>query len=75
MLRNWQNAEPEPILRAVMQIAGIEPTAREKLRQIIQRYLDGDVSAACPADVALRNTSCVALQRTATGLEPTTGGL
>jgi|HubBroStandDraft_6_1064221.scaffolds.fasta_scaffold2614664_1 hypothetical protein len=54
-----------------MQIAGIEPTAREKLRQIIQRYLDGDVYAACPADVASRmRTSCTAGMTYRTGTVP-----
>ena len=31
MLLNWRNPEHEPLLRAVMQIAGNEPATREKL--------------------------------------------
>jgi hypothetical protein len=39
MLLNWQNPEHEPLLGPVMQIAGNEPAAREKLRRIIERSM------------------------------------
>jgi AcrR family transcriptional regulator len=43
MLRDWQDPDHEPVLRAVMQIAGNEPATREKLRHIIERSMMGPV--------------------------------
>jgi hypothetical protein len=39
MLRNWRNPDHEPVLRAVMQIAGNEPAVQERLRYIIERSI------------------------------------
>jgi AcrR family transcriptional regulator len=62
MLRNWQNPEHEPILRAVLQIAGNEPTIREKLRQIIQRSMMGPSAQALGPDERALRSGLIAAQ-------------
>lgn len=62
MLQNWQNPEHEPILRAVMQIAGNEPAIREKLRQIIQRSMMGPSAQALSEDERALRSGLVAAQ-------------
>jgi AcrR family transcriptional regulator len=62
MLRNWQNPEHEPILRAVMQIAGNEPAAREKLRQIIQRSMMGPSAQALSENERALRSGLIAAQ-------------
>jgi AcrR family transcriptional regulator len=46
MLRNWDNPDHGPILRAVLQIAGNEPATREKLRLIIEHSMMGPSAQA-----------------------------
>lgn len=41
MLRNWENPDHGPVLRAILQIAGNEPATRERLRTIIERSMLG----------------------------------
>jgi AcrR family transcriptional regulator len=62
MLRNWQNPEHEPILRAVMQIAGSEPAIREKLRQIIQRSMMGPSAQALSENERALRSGLIAAQ-------------
>lgn len=62
MLRNWQNPEHEPILRAVMQIAGNEPAIREKLRQIIQRSMMGPSTQALSENERALRSGLIAAQ-------------
>jgi hypothetical protein len=62
MLRNWQNPEHEPILRAVMQIAGNEPAIREKLRQIIQRSMIGPSAQALSENERALRSGLIAAQ-------------
>ena len=62
MLQNWQNPEHEPILRAVMQIAGNEPAIREKLRRIIQRSMMGPSAQALVEDERALRSSLIASQ-------------
>ena len=62
MLRNWQNPEHEPILRAVMQIAGNEPAIREKLRQIIQRSMMGPSAQALSENERALRSGLIAAQ-------------
>jgi AcrR family transcriptional regulator len=54
MLRNWQDPEHEGVLRAVLQIAGNEPAAREKLRLMIERSIIGPSSQALEDERLLR---------------------
>ncbi len=62
MLANWQNPEHEPVLRAVLQIAGHEPTIREKLRHIIERSMMGPSAQALPENERLLRSSLIAGQ-------------
>jgi AcrR family transcriptional regulator len=62
MLRNWQNPEHEPVLRAVLQIAGSEPATREKLRHIIERSVMGPSAQALSEDERLLRSSLIAGQ-------------
>ena len=62
MLRNWQNPEHEPILRAVMQIAGNEPAIREKLRQIIQQSMMGPSAQALSENERALRSGLIAAQ-------------
>src|ERR1700683_4490131 len=62
MLRNWQNPEHGPVLRAVLQIAGNEPTTREKLRHIIERSMMGPWAEALSEDERLLRSSLIAGQ-------------
>jgi AcrR family transcriptional regulator len=62
MLRNWQNPEHEPILRAVMQIAGNEPAIREKLRHIIQRSMMGPSAQALGENERALRSGLIAAQ-------------
>lgn len=62
MLQNWQNPEHEPILRAVLQIAGNEPAIREKLRQIIQRSMMGPSAQVLSEDERALRSGLVAAQ-------------
>ena len=62
MLRNWQNPEHEPVLRAVLQIAGNEPATREKLRLIIERSMMGPSAQALREDERLLRSGLIAGQ-------------
>jgi AcrR family transcriptional regulator len=62
MLRNWQNPDHEPVLRAVMQIAGNEPAVRDKLRLIIERSMMGPSAQALNEDERALRSSLVAGQ-------------
>jgi AcrR family transcriptional regulator len=62
MLLNWGNPEHEPLLRAVMQIAGNEPATREKLRRIIERSMMGPSAQALSEDERLLRSSLIAAQ-------------
>lgn len=62
MLLNWRNPEHEPLLRAVMQIAGNEPATREKLRRIIERSMMGPSAQALSEDERLLRSSLIAAQ-------------
>jgi AcrR family transcriptional regulator len=62
MLANWQNPEHEPILRAVMQIAGSEPATRDKLRAIIERSIIGASARALGEDEHPLRSSLIASQ-------------
>jgi AcrR family transcriptional regulator len=62
MLRNWQNPEHGPVLRAVLQIAGNEPATREKLRHIIERSMMGPSAQALSQDERLLRSSLIAGQ-------------
>jgi AcrR family transcriptional regulator len=62
MLRNWQDPEHEPVLRAVLQIAGNEPATREKLRHLIERSMMGPSAQALSASERLLRSSLIASQ-------------
>jgi AcrR family transcriptional regulator len=62
MLRNWRNPEHQPVLRAIMQIAGSEPATREKLRHIIERSLMGPSAQALTEDERVFRSSLIAGQ-------------
>lgn len=62
MLRNWQDPRHGPIMQAVMQIAGSEPTTREKLRLIIQRSMMGPADQALSADERALRSGLIAAQ-------------
>jgi AcrR family transcriptional regulator len=62
MLRNWQDPEHEPALRAVLQIAGNVPATREKLRLTIERSMMGPSAQALPEDERLLRSGLVAGQ-------------
>lgn len=62
MLRNWQNPEHGPVLRAVLQIAGNEPATREKLRLIIERSIMGPSAQALREDERLLRSGLIAGQ-------------
>lgn len=64
MLLNWRNPEHEPVLRAVMQIAGSEPATREKLRRIIERSMIGPSAQALSEDERLLRSGLIAAQLT-----------
>ncbi|MGH3213281.1 MAG: TetR family transcriptional regulator [Trebonia sp.] len=62
MLLNWRNPEHEPVLRAVMQIAGNEPATREKLRRIIELSMMGPSAQALSEDERLLRSSLISAQ-------------
>ncbi|HYB27989.1 MAG TPA: TetR family transcriptional regulator [Solirubrobacteraceae bacterium] len=62
MLANWRNPDHEPVLRAVMQIAGNEPAIREKLRNMIERSMMGPSAQALSDDERLLRSSLIASQ-------------
>jgi AcrR family transcriptional regulator len=62
MLDNWQNPDHEPVLRAILQIAGNEPAAREKLRRMIERSIMGPAAQALSEDERLLRTSLISSQ-------------
>jgi AcrR family transcriptional regulator len=62
MLANWRNPEHEPVLRAVMQIAGNEPAIREKLRRIIEVSMMGPSAQALSEDERALRSSLIAAQ-------------
>ena len=62
MLRNWEDPEHGPILRAVLQIAGNEPATREKLRLVIERSMMGPSAQALEESERLLRSSLVASQ-------------
>ncbi len=61
-LRNWENPDHGPVLQAVLQIAGNEPAAREKLRAIIQRSMMGPSAQALDESERLARSSLIASQ-------------
>jgi hypothetical protein len=62
MLANWRDPDHEPVLRAVMQIAGNEPVIREKLRSMIQRSMMGPSAQALSEDERALRSSLIASQ-------------
>lgn len=62
MLANWRNPDHEPILRAVMQIAGNEPVIREKLRNMIERQMMGPSAQALGDEERALRSSLIASQ-------------
>jgi AcrR family transcriptional regulator len=62
MLRNWENPDHGPVLRAVVQIAGNEPTTREKLRAIIERSMMGPSAQALDESERLARSGLIASQ-------------
>jgi AcrR family transcriptional regulator len=62
MLANWRDPDHEPVLRAVMQIAGNEPVIREKLRNMIQRSMMGPSAQAISEDERTLRSSLIASQ-------------
>lgn len=61
-LRNWENSDHGPVLQAVLQIAGNEPAAREKLRAIIQRSMMGPSAQALDESERLARSGLIASQ-------------
>jgi AcrR family transcriptional regulator len=62
MLRNWRNPEHEPVLRAVMQIAGNVPATRDKLCHIIERSMMGPSAQALSEEERMLRSSLIAGQ-------------
>ena len=62
MLRNWENPAHEPVLRAILQIAGQEPAMREKLRIIIERSMMGPAEQALSEPERLARSGLIATQ-------------
>jgi AcrR family transcriptional regulator len=62
MLANWRNPDHEPVLRAVMQIAGNVPATREKLRNMIERSMMGPSAQALSEDERALRSSLIASQ-------------
>lgn len=62
MLKNWQNPEYEPVLRAVVQIAGNEPAIRDKLSHIIERSMMGPSAQALEEGERALRSSLIASQ-------------
>jgi AcrR family transcriptional regulator len=62
MLRNWEDPDHGPILRAVLQIAGSEPATREKLRAIIEQSMMGASAPVLDESDRLLRSSLIASQ-------------
>jgi AcrR family transcriptional regulator len=62
MLANWRNPDHEPVLRAVMQIAGNIPAARKKLQSMIEQSMMGPSGQALTEDERELRSSLVASQ-------------
>jgi AcrR family transcriptional regulator len=62
MLRNWEDPDHGPILRAVLQIAGNESATREKLRLIIERSMMGPSAHALDESERLLRSGLIASQ-------------
>jgi AcrR family transcriptional regulator len=62
MLRNWEDPDHSPVLRAVLQIAGNEPATREKLRFIIEQSIMGPSAQALDESERLARSGLVASQ-------------
>jgi hypothetical protein len=62
MLSNWEDPDHGPILRAILQIAGHEPTTRERLRTIVERQMMGPSAHALPATERLARSALIASQ-------------
>lgn len=62
MLRNWENPAHEPVLRAILQIAGQEPAMREKLRIIIEQSMMGPAEQALSEPERLARSGLIATQ-------------
>jgi AcrR family transcriptional regulator len=62
MLANWRNPEHEPILRAVMQIAGNVPTTRVKLQAMITQSMMGPSAQALSDEERGLRSSLIASQ-------------
>jgi AcrR family transcriptional regulator len=62
MLANWHDPDHEPVLRAVMQIAGNVPATREKLRNMIERSMMGPSAKALSEDERALRSSLIASQ-------------
>jgi AcrR family transcriptional regulator len=61
-LRNWEDLDHGPVLRAVLQIAGNEPATREKLRLIIERSMMGPSAQTLDEPERLVRSSLIASQ-------------
>ena len=62
MLSNWEDPQHGPILRAILQIAGHEPTTRERLRGIVERQMMGPSAHALPEAERLARSALIASQ-------------
>lgn len=62
MLRNWADPAHAPVLRAIVQIAGVEPVTREKLRLIVERSHMGPAAQTLPEGERLLRSGLVASQ-------------
>src|SRR3984957_9759807 len=62
MLRNWEDPDHGPVLRAILQIAGNEPATAEKLRFIIERSMMGPSAQALDESERLARSSLIASQ-------------
>ena len=61
-LRNWENPDHGPALKAILQIAGNEPATREKLRAIIEQSMMGPSAQALDESERLVRSSLIASQ-------------
>jgi AcrR family transcriptional regulator len=62
MLSNWEDPSHGPVLRAILLIAGHEPTTHERLRSIVERQMMGPSAHALPETERLARSSLIASQ-------------
>ena len=61
-LRNWEDPDHGPVLRAVLQIAGNEPATREKLRIMTEQSMLGPAAQALDEPERMARSSLIASQ-------------